>query len=387
MRNKDIERKLREGYEHLVIEKDAHLSELPAAKAQGDEWYLVGTGAGINEKKPSGLLRPVLVFACAILLVFGVHMYRTEYGTFATVYLDVNPSVSLTVNKKERVTGVKTENPDGEIILSDMDLKHTDIHTAVNALLGSMLRHGYLDEAHSILLLTVDCSSKEKADDLLYRLDRDVNGYLSASLGTGRVIDREIRVDDELQKQSSAYAVSPSKAGFINELIEGTDLRFEDLADLSISDIISVLRENGVREEDILDEIEDLNEDDEADDVDDDFDDHEDAVPFDSDDIDDDDFDDHEDAVPYDDDDDFDDPEEDGMYEQEEAGDTDKDPDDDLPYEYEDTDDTDEDDAEVIETDDLDDEENEDVIETDDHDDEEDGPEENENDDEEDDDD
>ena len=355
MRNKDIERKLREGYEHLVIEKNEHLSELPAAKAQGDEWYLEGTGAGINEKKPSGLLRPVLVFACAILLVFGVHMYRTEYGTFATVYLDVNPSVSLTVNKKERVTGVKTENPDGEIILSDMDLKHTDIHTAVNALLGSMLRHGYLDEAHSILLLTVDCSSKEKADDLLYRLDRDVNGYLSASLGTGRVIDREIRVDDELQKQSSAYAVSPSKAGFINELIEGTDLRFEDLADLSISDIISVLRENGVREEDILDEIEDLNEDDEADDIDDD------------------DFDDHEDAVPYDDDDDFDDPEEDGMYEQEEAGDTDKDPDDDLPYEYEDTDDTDEDEEDVIETDDQDDEKE--------------GPEENEDDDEEDDDD
>ncbi|MCR5796157.1 MAG: hypothetical protein K6G61_12525 [Solobacterium sp.] len=367
MRNKDIERKLRDGYEYLVIGMNENLSDLPAVKAQGDEWYLEGTGPQTGRQNCAGMLKPVLTLACAVLLFFGIQVYRTDHRAFATVYLDVNPSVSLTVNQKEKVIGVKTENRDGEAVLSGMDLKNTDVNTAVNALLGSMIRHGYLDEAHSILLLTVDCGSKEKADDLLYRLDHDVNEYLSAFLGTGRVIDREIRVDDKLQEQSSAYAISPSKADFINELIEGTDLRFEDLADLSITEIIRILRENGVREEDILDEIEDLNEDDEAEDSDnDDFEDHEDAVPYDSDDIDDDDFSDDQDVITDEDDaDDFDDPEEDDRYEREEAGD----PGDGIPYEFEDNDDMDENDADVIEPYDHDDEEDAEDIETDDHDD------------------
>ncbi len=269
MNNKEIERTLRNGYEHLTIEKGNDLFNEPVTLSKGDEWYLDGTDSKKAQRRFAALFKPALALACLVLLFVGINAYQTNFKTFATVYLDVNPSVSLKVNRNEKVIGVKAENHDGEAIIDGMDLEHTDIDVAVNALLGSMIRHGYLDEAHNILLLSVDCDSKEKSNEIRQRLDGDINEYLAAFLDNGKVIDQELDVDPQLEEQSAAYEISPSKAHFINELIEDTDLRFEDLAHLSISEIISILEENGVEHEEIIDEIDDMYDTDDADDTDD----------------------------------------------------------------------------------------------------------------------
>ena len=61
-------------------------------------------------------------------------------------------------------------NEDGEKLLSEMDLVGTDADVAVNALIGACIRYGYLDEAHAILLISVECGDKEAEKALQERL-------------------------------------------------------------------------------------------------------------------------------------------------------------------------------------------------------------------------
>ena len=47
-----------------------------------------------------------------------------------------------------------------------MDLKHTDLDVAMNALIGSMVKHGYLSEARHVVLVSVESSDSRKAEQL-----------------------------------------------------------------------------------------------------------------------------------------------------------------------------------------------------------------------------
>ena len=86
-----------------------------------------------------------VVAACCVLCFLFVYMHQIR--TDATVYLDVNPAVEMKINRREKVISAEADNRDGHIILEDMDLENVDLDVAVNAVLGSMVKHGYLSEA------------------------------------------------------------------------------------------------------------------------------------------------------------------------------------------------------------------------------------------------
>lgn len=56
----------------------------------------------------------------------------------SVVSLDVNPSIQLQVNSKERVLSADALNDDAQVILEGMDLKGTQLNVAVNAIVGSL---------------------------------------------------------------------------------------------------------------------------------------------------------------------------------------------------------------------------------------------------------
>ena len=96
-------------------------------------------GQEINIKKTAGTLATkvyrfmpaVAAAAAVILLVAGIRVYATPYGT---VSLDVNPSIEYTINRFDRVLNVSGVNEDGNNILAQMDpdaLINKDIEDAV----------------------------------------------------------------------------------------------------------------------------------------------------------------------------------------------------------------------------------------------------------------
>ena len=76
----------------------------------------------------------------------------------STIAIDVNPSLVLELDEDDKVINVIMNNEDAIIIVGDMDLIGVDYNVAVNALIGSMVSNGYLNELANSVLLSIQIS-------------------------------------------------------------------------------------------------------------------------------------------------------------------------------------------------------------------------------------
>ena len=102
----------------------------------------------------------ILSTAAAVLLVagsvFGFSRYTAYNRVDSVIGLDVNPSVELRINSREKVLEARALNTDAQNILDGMELRGTDLDVAVNALIGSMLKNGYISDLANSVLISVD---------------------------------------------------------------------------------------------------------------------------------------------------------------------------------------------------------------------------------------
>lgn len=242
--NERIEENIRRSAAEMKPPYTESLWETRIEKAEGDEWYLDNT---VTQKKNFRFPLMTLAAAAAVLLLCAIPYYSLFLRTYATVYVDLNPSISLSINSRERVTSVKANNKDGETVLQDLDLKNTDINTAVNALLGSLIRHGYIDEAHNMLLLSLECENREYGNILKERLSKDMNAYLDTYVGKGIVLKQEVESDDDLEDFAEDYGITIGKAKIVlSALLDHPEWNAQELAGMPISDLARFLHANGI---------------------------------------------------------------------------------------------------------------------------------------------
>ncbi|WP_277408985.1 anti-sigma-I factor RsgI family protein [Lacrimispora xylanisolvens] len=114
---------------------------------------------------------------CMIMLAGGTYSYQNS-RVDSVIGIDVNPSVELSVNKKNRVLKAEAVNQDGMTILKDMDMEGVDLNVAVNAIIGSMVTHGFLDDLDNAILVTVSNDSIKKASNLRSAVVTDIRTTL-----------------------------------------------------------------------------------------------------------------------------------------------------------------------------------------------------------------
>lgn len=93
--------------------------------------------------------------AFAVMLFFVGLMYFKNDNSVAVIGIDVNPSLELSINSKNKVVSVNTNNEDGKKVLGDMDLKGSNVDVAVNAIFGSMVKNGYINENDNSVLISM----------------------------------------------------------------------------------------------------------------------------------------------------------------------------------------------------------------------------------------
>ena len=93
--------------------------------------------------------------AFAVMLFFVGLMYFKNDNSVAVIGIDVNPSLELSINSKNKVVSVNTNNEDGKKVLGDMDLKGSNVDVAVNAIFGSMVKMGYINENDNSILISM----------------------------------------------------------------------------------------------------------------------------------------------------------------------------------------------------------------------------------------
>ena len=193
---------------------------------------------------PNKSKRPLIfaAAAAACLMVgiagFGGYAYHQLQSVASIVSLDVNPSIELTLNNKERVLKATPLNDDANIILADMDLKGTTLDVAVNALMGSLLKNGYIDELANSILITVEDDDATRAAQLQTELTETVNSVMQSSSVNGAILSQTVQKTQELTQKAEQYAISLGKAQLIDSILaENPTLTFDELANKSVNDL------------------------------------------------------------------------------------------------------------------------------------------------------
>ncbi len=242
MDNRDIEKKLQGAFSKAV--PDVLDSVLQRCSEQGGSVIKMTE----NKRKKSLIYKIAAVAAAFVILLGGsIIAFNVTMGNnvATTVFFDVNPSVEILLNRDDRVLEVKALNADGEKIVGDMDMKNTDLDVAVNALVGSMLKNGYLSDIANSILISVDNDDPQKAAALQQRLIESINAIIGGASFDGSILSQKLSHDEKISELADKYGISLSKAQLISDIIEKNPLMtFEELSKLSINEL-NILRESG----------------------------------------------------------------------------------------------------------------------------------------------
>ncbi len=172
---------------------------------------------------------------CVVVMGGGAYSYHVRNRQVESVIgIDVNPSIELLINQKNRVLGVRALNEDAQEILAGMDLTGTDLNVAVNAVVGSMVTHGYLNDPDNAILVTVTNDSVRKAKELRASVVSDIEYTLKENQVQAVVYDQQVIEDEEMRTLAQEYGISYGKAYFLKELIDqNADLTMDDMEELS----------------------------------------------------------------------------------------------------------------------------------------------------------
>lgn len=235
---------LKSAVEQLLPDKAEKIWAQPVEKASGDEWFLDGLDRHLHTAAKVVKLVSAAA-ACFAVAVFSYYIIVLQ--SQATVYLDVNPSIQFELNSRDEIVSAEAANQDGKTILEDMDLHHTDLDVAVNAILGSMVKHGYLGQAEDMVLLSVDSSNRNKSEKLRTEISEEISSCLDSMVGSVSVFDQDVYVDDELKAMAEQYKITPGKAELIRKLTsENPKLNYAELAVLPIKDLVERLNQEGI---------------------------------------------------------------------------------------------------------------------------------------------
>lgn len=289
MTEKDIEKMLSEddGLDMSHVKKEDIL-----AKAKQELYF--GTDAATAQSEQSNKKKekksffsfftskrfiPIVAsLACAFTLFAGaIGLYNENYQT---VYIDVNPSVALKLNRFDRVIGVELLNDDAKNLFSDTDLVGYDVEEALEVVISTCDSEGYVKE-DSEIYLSATSKEEKKSEKLLSKLktcaetmkSKDEKSYMVNTYNTK---------EEEMEKFKDSN-ISPAKDKIMHEIADADDkddYDFEDLREKSMYELTHLKKkiqnhkhenfDDGFDYDDDRDDEDDRNEYDDKDDPDDD---------------------------------------------------------------------------------------------------------------------
>ena len=202
-----------------------------------------GTVIPMTTKKTTKRRWTSLIAAClAVMLLGGGLFYQQVNAVASVVSLDVNPSIELKVNRSERVLVCTPLNEDAKAILADMgsgaDLKGAKLDVAVNAIVGSLVRNGYLDSISSAIMISVEDKDAARAEKLQRELTSAVDDVLQTSEAKASVLTQTLTQDAAREQQARENNISTGKAALVNRVLAlNATLKFDALAKLSVEEL------------------------------------------------------------------------------------------------------------------------------------------------------
>ncbi len=151
----------------IVLTPDGEFLRAPA----GREGWWPGQEVTWPDREPRACLRPAVALACVLVLLLAGSglVYRHWWGlgpAVAYVSVDINPSLELGVDARERVCSARAFNPDGERLLAGLAYRHRNLGKTLSDLTIRAVEQGYLgaDRPGAVLVAVVPTGTTAKVD-------------------------------------------------------------------------------------------------------------------------------------------------------------------------------------------------------------------------------
>lgn len=247
----DIEWELCEALDHAVPNvKDEILRR--CAEEHFSEDRIVPMDLDSRPKKKRIHWQSYTAVAAILLLVInigvGLVRDRAQNRVETIISLDVNPSIELSVNAQDRVVAVTAVNADANIVLSGMNLTGSTTNVAVNAILGSMYKQGYLGVSSNSILVSVDNKNEEVSREIETRLIEDINETLQSYSLEAAILSQTVSsADNTVMQTATNYEMSQGRTILIQKIIDNNPYyTFEELSQLTINELNLLLNSQNI---------------------------------------------------------------------------------------------------------------------------------------------
>ncbi len=286
MKKSEINRRLNRALNQMTPDLAESIASAPVTPMDRHDSF---TRQEPVRKKGRSAVRWASAAACACLFL-AVGLFACWYQLWSAdsfIDLDINPSIEITTNRQNRVLSARALNADAEAVLSGMDLKNVHIDTAVNAILGSMLKNGYLTADRNTILLSVQNGDPQKAAQLQEQLTLQIGSTLEQSNVSPRLVRQTLPHDfddDDFEDLAEELGISTGKLALIYRMQQADPtLSLDALSACSVEELMRLAQSAGIDLHDFLDyddlDFDDDEEDEEPEDDEDDDDEEEDGTP------------------------------------------------------------------------------------------------------------
>lgn len=183
--------------------------------------------------------KPLAAAAVFVLLIGGIFGYRALDRSVCTVIVDINPSVTLTVNRLGRVKAMDTGNADAAALLADIDLAGVRTQDALDTLTDALTDADYLTDADNTLLVTVEGASAARAQKLGKAVYDAAQASAQQRQFSAAVLCQQAADSDQTRTDADAWQVSPGKAALAETIALQTQLdTAQALSTLPVQDLL-----------------------------------------------------------------------------------------------------------------------------------------------------
>ncbi|MGI6607381.1 MAG: PepSY domain-containing protein [Erysipelotrichaceae bacterium] len=186
-----------------------------------------------KEKRNVFSWKPALVLATSCLLFVTIFVYWPAKNVVAaTISLDINPSIEISLDENDKVVEIVGKNSEGKEVIEGLNVIGCEVNTALTSLINALVKHGYLNDSANSILVTVN--NEDMTTDIMEMLQE----ALSEEDFAGSVVCQNLRNDPKLVELANKYNISIGRAQLITELIELDDTyQIEELVKLNVNQL------------------------------------------------------------------------------------------------------------------------------------------------------
>lgn len=227
------------------IEKElkADAPALSEKISNGVDWDKIAEQNGKGKLSKNGRLRlgfGMTAAAVAIAIVVSLFVYssvrKTTFPSPVAVYdivIDVNPNISLSVDKNDVVTAQKGLNEDGVVFLHNKNYVGSKANEATRSIIGDLKNKGVISPGSIVRLSVFDHETRKINDGAQSGIEKSLEGLLGKDVTTLFLSDEELdKIEDYYKNHTVKEDEKELVANFKNKVLKIASEKLSDTRSL-----------------------------------------------------------------------------------------------------------------------------------------------------------